>query len=228
VGTISKKQTKTSLADGERPKLPVREKGKRTREKLLGAAERVFERRGFLDARVADIAKEAKVSHGTFYTYFDSKSDIFREVAERVVDDIYIALDAVASEEKAADLIRAANQVFIDAYRQHASMLALIEQVATFDEVFREMRLELRRRLVRRVERALDVMLSHEEASIEPMDRHVLANALAGMVDNFAYAWFILEEPLDPKIALQTLDEIWVRALGLDHAGKNLAVQAAP
>jgi AcrR family transcriptional regulator len=194
---------------------PTRQKGKRTRQKLLSVAERVFERRGFLDTRVADIAKEARVSHGTFYTYFDSKNDIFREVAERVVGEMYVALDTATSEEGASDLIRAANKVFIDAYREHAAMLALIEQVATFDESFRTMRLGLRRRLVRRVERALTPMLSRNEANIGQMDPRILAYALAGMVDNFAYAWFILEEPLEGTAALQTLDEIWVRTLGL-------------
>lgn len=182
-------------------------------------AERVFERRGFLETRVADIVKEAHVSHGTFYTYFDSKSDIFREVAERVVGEMYVALDTASSEERAPDLIRAANKVFIDAYREHAAMLALIEQVATFDEYFRAMRLGLRRRLVRRVERALELMLQRGEADIAPMDPRVLANALAGMVDNFAYAWFVLDEPLEAPAALQTLDRIWARALGLSQAG---------
>lgn len=164
---------------------------------------------------MADIAKAAGVSHGTFYTYFDSKNDIFREVAERVVGEMYAALDRATSEEQAPDLIRAANKVFIDAYREHAAMLALIEQVATFDDCFRTMRLGLRRRLVRRVERALEPMLRSEEAQIGTMNPRVLAYALAGMVDNFAYAWFILEEPLEGPTALETLDEIWVRTLGL-------------
>lgn len=188
-------------------------------------AERVFERRGFLETRVADIAKEARVSHGTFYTYFDSKNDIFREVAERVVGEMYVALDTATSEEQAPDLIRAANKVFIDAYREHAAMLALIEQVATFDDYFRTMRLDLRRRLVRRVERALEPMLRREEAQIGSMSPRVLAYALAGMVDNFAYAWFILEEPLEASTALQTLDEIWVRTLGL--GGTTLSAETS-
>lgn len=192
---------------------PVRKKGQRTRQNLLDSSQRVFERIGFLDARVADIVKEAKVSHGSFYTYFDSKEDAFREVAERVVDEMFAALDEATFGEHALELIRAANQVFVEVYEQHAAILALIEQVATFDDHFRAMRLELRRRLVRRVERAIDAMVAADEATIAPIDRHALAAALAGMVDNFAYTWFVLEEPMDRGAALSTLDEIWVRAL---------------
>lgn len=187
---------------------------------LLDAARREFERSGFLDARVADIVTEAGVSHGTFYTYFDSKGDVFREVAERVVDEMYKALDASVAESTAPDLIRAANQVFVEVYERHAAIFALIEQVATFDDYFREMRLEIRRKLVRRVERAVASMVEMGEAELGRLDRHSLAGALAGMVDNFAYMWFVLEEPTDREAALVTLDELWSRALLVKPAKK--------
>jgi hypothetical protein len=80
------------------------------------------------------------------------------------------------------------------------------------------MRLELRRRLVRRVERAIDAMTKSGEATIDAIDRHALAAALGGMVDNFAYTWFVLEEPMDRDVALATLDDIWVRVLKVDSA----------
>jgi AcrR family transcriptional regulator len=206
------KSAKEDSSDGTGAKA-LSKKGERTRETLLDAARREFERSGFLDARVADIVVEAGVSHGTFYTYFDSKGDVFREVAERVVDEMYRALDASVSDAKAPDLIRAANQVFVEVYERHAALFALIEQVATFDDYFREMRLEIRRKLVRRVERAIARMVDAGEAELGRLDRHSLAGALAGMVDNFAYMWFVLEEPTDREAALETLDELWSRAL---------------
>ena len=62
---------------------PRSRKGAQTRARLLEAAKAVFERTGFLEARVSDIAKEAGMSHGSFYHYFDSKEQVFREVAEQ-------------------------------------------------------------------------------------------------------------------------------------------------
>ena len=61
---------------------PRSRKGARTRARLLEAAKQVFEETGFLDARVSDIAERAGLSHGSFYHYFDSKEQIFREIAE--------------------------------------------------------------------------------------------------------------------------------------------------
>ena len=51
---------------------------------LVEAARRVFERDGFLEARITDITAEAGVAAGTFYTYFTSKEDAFAAVMEEV------------------------------------------------------------------------------------------------------------------------------------------------
>ena len=72
---------RANATDDAPSKSPVRARGVRTRAKLIDAARRVFERDGYLEARVADIAAAAGVAHGSFYTYFDSKEDVFREMA---------------------------------------------------------------------------------------------------------------------------------------------------
>jgi AcrR family transcriptional regulator len=202
-----------------RLKTPRGDKARRTRERITRAAEVVFVRDGYRDARIADIARQADVAHGSFYTYFDSKEDVFRVVATEVVEDMYRSLDRVASEEHAAGLIRAGNELFVDLYERHAAMLALIEQVATFSDDFRHMRLELRHRLVMRAEHSITRLTTSGEADIGSLEPRMLANALSGMVENFAYAWFILGEPYDRDSALATLDEIWSRALGVTRAG---------
>ena len=51
---------------------PLTDKGQARKAELLAAAWLVFERQGFLDARVADIVAEANVAQGSFCTYFDS------------------------------------------------------------------------------------------------------------------------------------------------------------
>jgi AcrR family transcriptional regulator len=63
-------------------------RGRRTRSVLVDAAKTVFERLPYTEVRVADITAEARVSTGTFYTYFDSKEEIFYEVAEEVFDEM--------------------------------------------------------------------------------------------------------------------------------------------
>ena len=46
-------------------------------EKIVQSARRLFNRHGFNDVSVAEIMAGAGLTHGTFYTYFDSKSDLY-------------------------------------------------------------------------------------------------------------------------------------------------------
>src|SRR5450759_3866066 len=62
----------------------LRARGRRTLGRLLDAGATVFTDRGFHAARVDDIVKAARTSHGTFYLYFTSKDDLFRALAEGV------------------------------------------------------------------------------------------------------------------------------------------------
>src|SRR5215469_17737456 len=59
-------------------KRALRTQGRKTMRKLLDAAMVVFNRRGYHAARVDDIVKVARTSHGTFYLYFSNKEDLLR------------------------------------------------------------------------------------------------------------------------------------------------------
>jgi AcrR family transcriptional regulator len=64
----------------------LRARGQRTVRRLLDAGLEVFAKRGYHAARVDDIVKVARTSHGTFYLYFASKDDLFRALALDVAD----------------------------------------------------------------------------------------------------------------------------------------------
>ncbi|MGH8562046.1 MAG: TetR/AcrR family transcriptional regulator, partial [Nevskiales bacterium] len=71
-------QTATTL------KQPSTARGEATRARLLDAAEQEFGRRGFHNASITDITRAADVGQGTFYLYFQSKEDIFRELVRHM------------------------------------------------------------------------------------------------------------------------------------------------
>jgi AcrR family transcriptional regulator len=67
--------------------VPTRaERQARTRDELIGAAERLFTRRGFHATSVADVATEAGYTTGAVYSNFASKEDLFFAVYERRAD----------------------------------------------------------------------------------------------------------------------------------------------
>jgi len=66
----------------------LRARGQRTLERLLAAGAQVLAARGYHAARVDDVVKAAKTSHGTFYLYFSSKEDLFRALAVDVAEEM--------------------------------------------------------------------------------------------------------------------------------------------
>jgi AcrR family transcriptional regulator len=61
------------------------------REQILEAAVRVFARRGFGKATVAEIAEEAGVAAGTIYIYFEGKEDLFMSIPELISEPMLAA-----------------------------------------------------------------------------------------------------------------------------------------
>jgi len=51
-----------------------------TRARIVHSARRLFNRHGFNNVSIAQIMAGAALTHGGFYSYFKSKSDLYREV----------------------------------------------------------------------------------------------------------------------------------------------------
>jgi AcrR family transcriptional regulator len=200
-----------------RPAPPSR-RGQRTRATLVAAARTVFERDGFLDARITDIAAEAGTATGTFYTYFESKEEIFRAVVEEVQEDwLHPRLRERLGDEDPLALIDAANRDYLLAYRRNARLMALFEQVAQIDDEFRELRRKRGAAFVRR--NAKMIRRLQESGRADPdLDPLIAAHALSGMVGRIAYSVFNLNERIPFERLVTTLNQLWANALKLDQA----------
>ncbi len=71
--------------------------------KIIEAAIKVFSRKGFFNARIADIGKEAQVADGTIYLYFNNKYDIlislFEEEIGKIILEVKLLLDSEAGDD---------------------------------------------------------------------------------------------------------------------------------
>lgn len=192
-------------------------RGRRTREQLVAAARIVFERDGFLHARIGDICDEAGTSHGSFYTYFVAKEEIFREVVESVEVDL-LAIEAVPEGADPVAGIRAANRHYLETYRDNARIMAVIQQVATFDTGVRDTRVRRHDVFAEAIERRTRVY--QQQGIADPrVDPRYAAQALAGMVASFADRLFTQaqNDGFDLDTAVDQLTMLWANALGVPH-----------
>jgi len=66
--------------------MAVKDKDKSKHDKIIEGAIKVFARKGFYNAKVSEIAREANVADGTIYLYFKNKDDILISLFEEKVD----------------------------------------------------------------------------------------------------------------------------------------------
>ena len=193
-------------------------KGARTRARLIDAARDVFERDGFLTARIADIATAAGLSQGSFYHYFESKEQIFREVAAAQEARLTAPPDP-ADRDGGADSPRAvigrANLRYFERYRDAAELMGVIEQVSRYDEPVNAARFATMQHFVERAERSIR-RLQDAGLADPALDPTIAADALGAMVARFAEIWLVQGyREYDFDQAVEQLTRLWANALGL-------------
>jgi AcrR family transcriptional regulator len=196
---------------------PRRADAERNRKALLAAARRVFERDGFVAARITDIADEAGVAHGCFYSHFPGKEEIFAAVVAEVSDEMLHPgppLTTPAGSNPVA-AIEAANLAYLEAYRRNARFMALLEQVATVNDTFLQIRLERSEAFLARNARAIR-RLQRAGLADQDLDPDLASLALSVMVSRSAYVAFVIgRQPVDTARLAATLTRLWVSGLRL-------------
>ena len=85
---------------------------------------------GYHAARVDDIVKAAKTSHGTFYLYFSSKDDLFRALAENAATSMLALARSCPSSSADGDGRAAVHEWldrFADLYATHGAVIRTLD-----------------------------------------------------------------------------------------------------
>jgi AcrR family transcriptional regulator len=104
----------------------LRARGQRTRRQLLDAGVEVFASKGYFAARVDDIVKLARTSHGTFYLYFSNKEELFRALAAEVSDEMQALAESLGPLEPGPEgeaRLRAWIVRFADLYERYGPVI---------------------------------------------------------------------------------------------------------
>jgi AcrR family transcriptional regulator len=129
-----------SQAAASGDKIPRTERGRKTLRRLLEAAALEFGERGYHDAAITGITQRAGVALGTFYTYFESKEELFRAL---VRDMSHATRQHVAEAARGAPDRLTAERLGLEAFiafvRKHRELYRIIEEAQfVADDVYRE------------------------------------------------------------------------------------------
>jgi len=216
---------------GDKPSGPRSRKGVETRARLVTAAKEIFERDGFLDARISDIAERAGLSHGSFYHYFESKEEVFREVAlevdERLTAPMYDVIFDRSFDASPYVRLSTAIRKHLENYRDESRIMGVIEQVSRIDSQVSAARNERHLASNGDVTKAI-VALQRQGLADPRIDPSVAAAALGSMTYRFPEMWLVqglLDCDFDMAVDQMTL--LFANALGMDSSEAGDAGRAA-
>ena len=188
----------------------LRARGRRTMRKLLDAGNEVFAQRGYHTARVDDIVKVARTSHGTFYLYFSNKEDLFRALAEDVASEMRVvaeSLPEIGTDVDGYAALRSWLERFADLYAHYGPVVRAWTEAEIGGSEFG--------RLGTGVLADFSRTLSERIRTAGPRDVYppIAALALVAMIERLNY--YVLSEQIemDRDVMLDTLAAV-------THAGR--------
>ncbi|MEU6719647.1 TetR/AcrR family transcriptional regulator [Nonomuraea sp. NPDC046802] len=173
-----------------------------TEAALKAAALRVFERSGYINAKVTDITKEANRSAGSFYSHFPHKEALLEAL---LADWIVEMGEELTTHTGAHDLtnrehLRWHVAVVWNTYERRRPVLIALQQAALSSEAFAQRMLEFRYEETATLRAHLDDMQAKGIRLAGRSD--VLASAILALLEQFCRVW-LLEggEPITPKLS---------------------------
>lgn len=175
-------------------KEPRTARGRRTLRAILDAAAAEFGEKGFHEGSISGITRRAGVALGSFYTYFDSKDDVFRALVRDMSDQVREHVAPVlkgAPSQIAAE--RAALLAFIRFARTHKEIYRIIDEAEFVDpESFRLHYATTADRIAARLRSAADRGELRDDVS------EIHAWAIMGMNVFLGLRYSVWDEEVDP------------------------------
>lgn len=194
-------------------KAPRTARGERTLRKILDAAREEFGERGFSDSSIVAITQRAGVALGTFYTYFNSKEEVFqalvRDMSAQVRDHV---APVFAESTDMIDGERRALESFLWFAREHRDVYRIIDEAEFVDaRAYREHYETTATRIAARLIAGRDRGEISSDYSDEELE--VLGWALMG-ANVFLGLRFAVWSSTDPKLVADTTSKLLRSGLG--------------
>ncbi len=109
------------------------------KDRILQAALKIFAEKGFQNATIVEISKEAEVSEATVYEYFGTKEDLLFAIPEKISNEGYEELSRILPFIKGVEgKIRAILHGYVQLYQLNPHYSALVLLQLTSNKRFRE------------------------------------------------------------------------------------------
>jgi AcrR family transcriptional regulator len=180
---------------------PKTNRGIQTRNKLLRSAEYIFGKKGYHDSSITEITQKAGVSLGNFYTYFESKYQIFECLLwEMQKELIKLIKQRTAGIENRIEMERAGFKALFEFLKKRPYWYSLFPQAEFVDK-------KLHRKVL---EKFADLYIYRIEESmkndeIRKLNSEILVYSFMGITNYLGMKWVLWDKE---EVNDQLIDEI--------------------
>ena len=182
--------------------MPRRDK----RADIVNAGIRIISRKGFNRCSVEDILQEARVARATFYSYFDSKKDLFVELVDSILNSMFeITAKELGDIPTTIDELKEKTKnTILELYKFFSENW---EFSAIYIKEVMGMNPEIDFRIIewqQRVAEMVKILLTRgiEKGMFRPMDVDIVATLVAGAPQHLGLQLFMFNQNVDiPRVA---------------------------
>ena len=127
-----------------------------THERIVETAARAIRRSGYDGAGVADIMKEAGLTHGGFYAHFDSREAMLAEAADRAGAEAVAAMERIAASAPPEEALQAMLQAYLS--KEHVNSVETGCATAALGSEMPRQTPAVRRAATRRIKEMIDLV----------------------------------------------------------------------
>jgi len=174
--------------------------------RIVDAAARAIRRSGYSGTGVADIMKDAGMTHGGFYAHFPSREAMLAEAADRAGGESVAIMESVIATTPAHKVLSAMMQAYLS--KEHVEEIELGCVVAALGSEMPRQAPEVRRAATRRIKEMIDLVARQSPDWGKPDAHERALFIVASMVGTLVLARAVDDPKLSDSLRKATLKQL--------------------
>lgn len=169
-----------------------------THDRIVDAAARAIRRSGYHGAGVAEIMKDAGLTHGGFYAHFSSREAMLAEAIDRAAGESVAMMERIAKESPPGQVFPAMMEAYLS--KQHLEAVETGCATAALGSETPRQVPEVRRAATRRIKQMIDVVARQSPDWGQPSAHERALVAVATLVGALTLARAVDEPKLSDAL----------------------------
>lgn len=174
------------------------------RDKIIEAATELFAEKGYHATSVNDIARQAGMTKGGIYWYFDSKRAIFMTILDEMIianHEIWDEIERLSERLRPRELLRRGGKMFIEKLTKDKRLQRLYNEIRT--EAMKDP--DVRTKLFERISMGVDFIKKYfkdalDKGAVKASNTKRLSLCVIIMIMGLANANWMTARKIDPNV----------------------------